>query len=67
LIQINSKQIIKLGVSFDSRNRLLPRYINIATTRYNKLAGMQHNLAQKKKERKKRETNADTSKSTKQR
>jgi hypothetical protein len=35
-----------------SRNRLSPRYINIATTRCNKLARPQHNLAQKKEKEK---------------
>jgi hypothetical protein len=47
------------------RNRLAPRYINMATTRYNELLGPQHNQAQKKKERKRKENNADTSGSTK--
>jgi hypothetical protein len=47
------------------RNRLLPRYINIATTRYNKLLGPQHKQAQKKKERKRKENNAETGRLTK--
>jgi hypothetical protein len=43
----------------------LPRYINIAITRYNELLGPQHKQAQKKKERKKEENNAETGGSTK--
>ena len=45
------------------RNRLAPRYINIAITRYNDNVGatekQQHNLTQKKIKRKIKETNAD--------
>jgi hypothetical protein len=51
-----------------TQNRLSPRYINIATTRYNKLAGAAAQPSpNEKRERKKRETNADTGRSTKQR
>jgi hypothetical protein len=43
-----------------SQNRLSPRYINIAITRYYKLARAEAQPSLKKRERKKRETNADT-------
>jgi hypothetical protein len=47
-----------------SRNRLSPYYINIAMTRYNKLVGA---ATQSSPKEKKRETNADIGRSTKQR
>jgi hypothetical protein len=52
LVQI-PEQVQQPVQGYYPRNRLSPRYINIAITRYNELLGPQHK-AQNKKERKKR-------------
>jgi hypothetical protein len=58
---------IRRAVDALSRNRLSPRYINIATTRY-KFAGAAAQPSPKKQnKRNRRETNADTGRSTKRR
>ena len=52
-------------VSSSPRNRLSPRYINIATNRYNRHAGTAAQPSPKEQKRKKRENNADVGSSTK--